>query len=93
MAGNGKKDKPKKVAIGDQILLEVGKWEIDQNLSCSLTEFQHEHSIKIGALCAYGYLKKTDKGTYRLTDTGLAYVLKTFPERFAAARLEDRIGK
>lgn len=82
MATNAKKNKPAKVAIGDQILIEVAKWDIVQNLDCSLQEFVIEHEIKIGALCTYGFLNRKANKKYRLTEAGKKYVFKNFPDRF-----------
>lgn len=82
MATNAKKDKPKKVAIGDQILLDVARFDLKMGMAASLTEFQDEHSIKISALVTYGWLQRcghfNDK--YRLTDYGIAYLKRTFPK-------------
>ncbi len=89
MASKTKKAKQPKIPIGDQIMLEVGRWHIDMGKSCTLEEFKVGNETRIGALVSYGYLKKTEHGTYRLTETGRAYVLKQFPERFAAARMEQ----
>lgn len=82
MASKTRKQKPKPLAQGDSILLEVAKWNLENNIGSSLNDFKSEHEIRIGALVTYGFLRKTDTGKFWLTEQGERYVRTAFPDRF-----------
>ena len=79
MASKIEKEKVKKPAIGDQILLDVARFDLKMGVAASLAEFRQQHEIKIGALVTYGFLKR-DGSYYRLTETGITYLKRSFPD-------------
>lgn len=80
MAGKAKKDKPKKVAIGDQMLLECARWRERDGIACSLRDYMPENEMRIKSLITVGYIEKTEGGKYLITDEGIAYIMRNFPD-------------
>lgn len=82
MATKTKNDKPRQVAIGDEILIDVARFQFGMKVSCRLAEWQAKYWSKIGALVAFGWLERVGENRefYRLTDTGIAYLKRNFPD-------------
>lgn len=79
MASKAKKEKPLKIAIGDQILLDVARFDLGLNVPARLNEFV-SHQVRVSALKSYGFIYRVGEG-YRLTEQGLAYLKRTFPKQ------------
>lgn len=79
MASKAKKEKPPKVAIGDQILLDVARFDLGLNVSATLKDFW-DQGVRVSALKTWGYIYRVGEG-YRLTETGIAYLKRSFPNQ------------
>lgn len=79
MTTKSKKEKVPTLAIGDQILLDVARFDLKMNIPASLSEFGVKHEVRISALKTYGYLYRSHSG-WRLTEQGIAYLKRQFPK-------------